>query len=112
MTPPSNAISSGTKAPHLLLLWSINFFSNKHIGYGGSSFRDVGGSSYWQLISSLIGRIQWQQKQDLFATFPNDLDSLMKYTHTHTHTHTHTGPSILISLKLLNGWTTSVPLHG
>ena len=46
MTPPSNAISSGTKAPHLILLLSINFFHNKPIGYGGSSFRDGGGSSY------------------------------------------------------------------
>jgi hypothetical protein len=35
--------------------------------------------------------------------FPNE---------TQTHTHTHTGPSILICLKLLNGWTTSKPLHG
>ena len=46
MTPPSNAISSSTKASHLILLLSINFFHNKPIGYGGSSFRDGGGSSY------------------------------------------------------------------
>jgi hypothetical protein len=37
-------------APQLLLLLSINFFSNKHIGDGGSSFECDGGSSCCQLI--------------------------------------------------------------
>ena len=60
MTPPSNAISSGTKAPHLLLLLSINFFSNQPVGDGGSSFGCAGGSSYCQLFFfSPIDHLQW-----------------------------------------------------
>ena len=70
MTPHSNAISSGTKAPHLILLWSSNFFHNKHIGYVGSSFRDGGGSSYCQLISSLIDPIQCNRNRIYLLPFP------------------------------------------
>ena len=60
MTPPSNAISSGTKAPHLLLLLSNNFFSNQPVGDGGSSFGCGGDSSYCQLFFfSPIDHLQW-----------------------------------------------------
>ena len=87
MTPPSNAISSGTKAPHLLLLLSINFFSNQPIGDGGNSFGCGCGSSYCQLIF-FLQLTTYSGSRNRSCLLPAPMFLIPK-RNTNTHTHTH-----------------------